>query len=217
MKNPIEMKKKSLILLFCLLAFAVTAQQDPEAIKVLSEFSKRATTAPSVSIAFNLVTDDSRSGDETTMEGSVVLQGNRFMLSLPENSVWSDGKTVWSYLPDINEVTITENDPDDDSFMSKPSLLFTMYQEGYKVRLIEQTPKEWIIDLYPEDISGDMIRMRLKIGKTDYSLKSAEYKTKEGVTVTLDTQKYDLALKPAADFFTFKPSDYKGIEVIDMR
>lgn len=217
MTNPIEMKKQSLILLFVLLAFHVSAQQDPEAVKVLNEFSKRATSAPSVSIDFNLVTDDSRSGDENTMEGSVVLQGDRFMLTLPENNIWSDGKTVWSYLPDINEVTITENDPDDDSFMSKPSLLFTMYREGYKVRLIEQTPKEWIIDLYPEDISGDMIRMRLKIVKTDYSLKNAEYKTKEGITVTLDTQKYDLAFKPAADFFTFKPSDYKGVEVIDMR
>ncbi len=217
MKKPIEMKKQSLILLFCLLAVHVAAQKDPEAIKVLSEFSKRATTAPSVSIDFNLVTDDSRSGDENTMEGSVVLQGDRFMLTLPENNIWSDGKTVWSYLPDINEVTITENDPNDDSFMSKPSLLFTMYQEGYKVRLIEQTTKEWVIDLYPEDISGDMIRMRLKIGKTDYSLKNAEYKTKEGITVTLDTQKYDLVFKPAADFFTFKPSDHKGIEVIDMR
>jgi len=151
------------------------------------------------------------------MEGSVVLKGDRFMLALPENNVWSDGKTVWSYLPDINEVTITENDPDDDSFMSKPSLLFTMYKDGYKVRLIEQTPKEWIIDLYPEDISGDMIRMRLKIGKTDYSLQNAEYKTKEGITVTLDTQKYDLLFKPAADFFTFKPADHNGVEVIDMR
>ncbi len=217
MKKAIEMKKQSLILLFILLAFHVSAQQDPEAMKVLSEFSKRATSAPSVSIDFNLVTDDSRSGDVNTMEGSVVLLGDRFMLTLPENSIWSDGKTVWSFLPDINEVTITENDPDDDSFMSKPSLLFTMYQEGYKVRLIEQTTKEWIIDLYPEDISGDMIRMRLKIGKSDYSLKNAEYKTKEGITVTLDTQKYDLAFKPAADFFTFKPSDHKGIEVIDMR
>lgn len=217
MKNPIEMKKQSLILLFCMLAYNVIAQQDPEAMKVLSEFSKRATSAPSVSIDFSLVTNDSSNGDISTMEGSVILRGDRFMLTLPENSVWSDGKTVWSYLPDINEVTITENDPDDDSFMSKPSLLFTMYKEGYKVRLIDQTTKEWIIDLYPEDISGEMIRMRLKIGKSGYSLVSAEYKTKEGITVTLDSQKYDITFKPGADFFTFKPADHKGIEVIDMR
>lgn len=217
MKNPFEMKKQSLILLFCLLAIHVTAQQDPEAMKVLSEFSKRATSAPSVSMDFSLVTDDSRSGDVSTMEGSVVLKGDSFMLTLPENGVWSDGKTAWSYLTDINEVTITENDPDDGSFMSKPSLLFTMYQKGYKVRLIGQTQNEWIIDLYPEDISGDMIHMRLKISKPGYNLNSAEYKTKEGITVTLNTIKYDLAFKPEADFFTFKPGDHKGIDVIDMR
>lgn len=217
MKNPIEMKKQSLFLLFFMLAIHVTAQQDPEAMKVLSEFSKRATSAPSVSMDFSLVTDDSRNEDVSTMEGSVILHGDMFMLTLSENSVWSDGKTIWSYLPDINEVTITENDPDDGSFMSKPSLLFSMYKKGYKVRLIEQTSGEWSIDLYPEDISGDMIRMRLKIGKPDYRLISAEYKTKEGITVTLDTQKYDLAFKPGTDFFTFRPAEHKGIDVIDMR
>lgn len=214
---PFEMKKQSLIILYCLFTFPLMAQQDPEAMKVLSEFSKRATSAPSVSISFNMFTNDSRDGAVSTMEGSVVLSGNMFMLTMPENSVWADGKTIWSYLPDINEVTITEVDPDDTSFLSKPSLLFSMYKKGYKVRLVEQTDKEWVIDLYPEDISGSLVRMRLKVGNQGYDLKSAEYKTKDGITVTLNTQKYDLGFKPGTDFFTFNPAGHKGIDVIDMR
>ena len=217
MKKPIKMKKESLIILISLITFTSSAQQDPEALKVLSEFSKRATSAPSVSIDFTLVTDDSRNGDIASIDGSVVLHGDMFVLTLPENNVWTDGKTVWSYLPDMNEVTITENDPDDESFISRPSLLFTMYKEGYKVRLIEQTPKEWIIDLYPEDIAGDMIRMRLMIGKQNYALNGAEYKSKDGISVTLTSQKYDITFKPGAEFFTFNPADHKGIDVIDMR
>jgi len=214
MKRPSEMKKHASILILSFLALALAAQKDPEAIRILSEFSKKAASAPSVSIDF---TSDSRDGTVNTMDGSVIIAGDKYKLSMPDNSVWADGKNAWSYLPDVNEVTITATDPDDDSFMSRPSMLFNLYQEGYKVRLLEQTPKEWIIDLYPEDLTLNLVRIRLKIAKTTYNLRSAEYVTKDGITVTLNAGRYDLTFRPAADYFTFNPADYKGVDVIDMR
>ena len=211
------MRKQTLVLIFSILTIAVSAQKDPEAMKILSEFSKKATSAPSVTIDFTIVTSNAREGDVDTLSGSAIISGDKYQLTLPENSIWTDGKTVWSYLPDANEVTITESDPDDESFISKPSLLFTMYREGFKVRLVEQTVNEWIIDLYPEEISTDLIRIRLKIGKELHDLIGAEYKTKDGVTMNLTSDKYDLSFKPDDDFFTFNPADYKDVDVIDMR
>jgi hypothetical protein len=35
--------------------------------------------------------------------------------------------------------------------------------------------------------------------------------------MTLTVDKYDLTFKPAGDFFTFKPADYKDVDIIDMR
>jgi outer membrane lipoprotein-sorting protein len=215
------MKKRSPILLLSLfaltLSLTLSAQKDPEAMKVLGEFSKKATSAPSVTIEFTLVTSNAQEGDVTTLTGSAIISGDKYQLKLPDNNIWTDGKAVWSYLPDINEVTINESDPDDESFMSKPSLLFTMYREGYKVRMVEQTASEWVIDLYPEEIASDLIRIRLRIGKDLYDLKGAEYKTKDGITMNLTSDKYDLTFKPGADFFTFNPADHKGVDVIDMR
>ena len=170
-----------------------------------------------MTIDFRLITNDSKAGDVTTMSGSAIISGDKYRLKLDDYNIWTDGNNVWNYLPDVNEVTITEADPDDDSFITKPSLLFTLYEEGYKIRLVEQTADEWVIDLYPEEITSDLIRIRLKIGKTLYDLNGAEYKTKDGITMTLIADKYDLTFKPAADFFTFNPADYKGIDVIDMR
>jgi outer membrane lipoprotein-sorting protein len=217
MMRPSEMKKHASILILSFLALSLAAQKDPEAIRILSEFSKKATSAPSVSIDFTFVTTDSRDGTVNTMDGAVVIAGDKYKLSMPDNSVWADGKNVWSYLPDVNEVTITATDPDDESFMSRPSMLFTLYQEGYKVRLLEKTAKEWVIDLYPEDLTLNLVRIRLKIANTTYNLRSAEYVTKDGITVTLNAGRYDLTLRPAADYFTFNPADYKGVDVIDMR
>ena len=211
------MRKQTVILLLSLLTLTLSAQKDPEALKILSEFSRKATEAPSVTIDFKLITNDSQAGDVTTMSGSAIISGDKYKLVLDDNNIWTDGSNVWNYLPDANEVTITETDPDDDSFITRPSLLFTMYEEGYKIRLVEQTSSEWVIDLYPEDIASDLIRIRLKIGKTLYDLIGAEYKTKDGVTMTLTVDKYDLTFKPAGDFFTFKPADYKDVDIIDMR
>jgi len=211
------MRKTGFILTLSLFALTLTAQKDPEALQVLSDFSRKATAAPSVTIDFNLVTNDSKAGDVTTMSGSAIISGDRYKLKLDDYNIWTDGSNVWNYLPDVNEVTITEADPDDDSFITRPSLLFTLYEEGYKIRMVEQTAREWVIDLYPEEITSDLIRIRLKIGKTLYDLNGAEYKTKDGITMTLNVDRYDLTFKPATDFFTFNPADYKGIDVIDMR
>jgi outer membrane lipoprotein carrier protein len=211
------MRTKTVILLLSLFTLTLSAQKDPEALQVLSDFSRKATQAPSVTMDFRLTTSDSKSGDVTTMSGSAIISGDRYRLKLDDYNIWTDGSNVWNYSPDVNEVTVTETDPDDDSFITRPSLLFTMYEEGYKIRLIEQTSDEWVIDLYPEAITSDLIRIRLKIGKTRYDLNGAEYKTKDGVTMTLIADKYDLTFKPSSDFFTFNPADYKGVDVIDMR
>jgi outer membrane lipoprotein-sorting protein len=217
MKRIFKMKKTGLVTLLLLAAMAAFSQKDPEAVKVLSEFSKRAASAPSVKIDFDIVAYDAQEDQETELGGTVVIKGDSYMLTLPDNLIRTDGKAVWNYMPEVNEVTITAPDPSDVSFISKPSLLFTMHEKGFKVRLLEQNAKEWIIDLYPEDISTGLVRIRLAIGKSLYDLRSAEYKTREGITLTLTASGYDLTFRPPAGYFTFNPADHKGVEVIDMR
>lgn len=211
------MKKRGLLLLLTMVALTAGAQKDPEAVRVLSEFSKKASSAPSVKIDFTVITTDNREGDITTLTGSAVIAGDRYRITLPENEIWADGKAVWSYLPDIGEVTITEPDPYEESFMSKPSLLFTMYEEGYKVRLLEDNATDWVIDLYPEKIDNNLVHIRLRIGKTGYDLRSAEYRTKDGISVTLTADSYNLTFPPPAGYFSFDPADHKGVDIIDMR
>ena len=217
MKRIFKMKKTGLITLLLLAAVAAFSQKDPEAVKVLSEFSKRAASAPSVKIDFDIVAYDAQEDQETELGGTAVIKGDSYMLTLPDNLIRTDGKAVWNYMPEVNEVTITAPDPSDVSFISKPSLLFTMHEKGFKVRLLEQNAREWIIDLYPEDISTGLVRIRLAIGKSLYDLRSAEYKTREGITLTLTASGYDLTFRPPTGYFTFNPADHKGVEVIDMR
>lgn len=211
------MEQTGSVILLALLSVTVAAQKDPEAVRVLTEFSKKATSAPSVKIDFDITAYDAQEDEETEMSGTAVIKGDSYRLTLPDNLIWNDGKAVWNYTPEVKEVAVTAPDPSDESFIARPSLLFSMHEKGYKVRLLEQNASEWIIDLYPEDINISLVRIRVAVGKSLYDLRSAEYRTKDGMTVTLTAKKYDLSFRPPAGYFTFNAADYKGVEVIDMR
>lgn len=211
------MTRTCITILFLLSTFISAAQSDPEAIGVLDRFSATALAAPSVSIKFDAVSVDQLEGYTDTVPGSILLSGNSYRLDLADNIIWFNGETSWNYLPAEKEVTITRPDTGDDSFMSRPSSIFTLYREGYKSRLLEESSSNYVIDLYPEDLTSDMIRIRLTLSKPALNLKAVEYKNRNGLTITLHVKEYDLKQKPDPSSFTFQQTRYKGVEIIDMR
>jgi len=200
-----------------LLTLNVIGQTDQQAVKILDRFSSNALGAPSVSMKFNLVTDDKAENNRDTLKGSIILNKDKYYLVLPDNIIWFNGDASWSYLPAEKEVTISKADRKDNSFQSRPSSIFSMYKNGFKCRLIEEKADTYIIDLYPEDIKSDLLRVRLSIGKSLLNLKTLEYKRRDGVEITLNVLDYDLKQKPAADTFIYPSAKFKGVEVIDMR
>jgi hypothetical protein len=92
-----------------------------------------------------------------------------------------------------------------------------MYKKGYKCRLLEEKADSYIIDLYPDDVKNELIRVRLCIAKPILDLRSFEYKKKDGIVITINVKEFNLRQKPELDTFTFQAEKYKGVEVIDMR
>ena len=206
-----------LLVIFFLWTSDSISQTDPAAVKILDKFSSAALSAPSVSMKFKLATDDLAENASDTLNGSVIINRDKYKLELPDNIVWFNEDVSWSYLPAEKEVTITKPDKKDNSFQNKPSGIFTMYKKGYKVRLIDENAASWTIDLYPEDIKSEIIRVRLTIGKTSNDLKRLEYKRNDGVVLTVMVSEYNLKFKPDQETFIFKPEKYKGVEIVDMR
>lgn len=194
----------------------MSAQTDPAALSILDMFSQEALNAPSVSIEFKLIVDDVVEDTHNESEGEIVIKNNKYKLTLPENIVWFDGKAIYTLVPDVDEVSITEPDPDDITFFSSPSLLFTMYKDGYKVRLMEQSDNAAVIDLYPDNLGADFTRIRLSIDKA-YKLISAGYKRKDGITMTIQVTDYNLKKSYRDNFFSFDSQKYSNVDIIDMR
>jgi outer membrane lipoprotein carrier protein len=212
------MKNLSFFLLVILAEAAFAqGQNDAQAVKILDSFSSGASKAPSISMVFRMITTDLTENRSDTVNGSIILSRDKYKLILDENIVWYNGETIWSYLTAEKEVTITKPDKKDHSFQNRPSEIFSMYKSGYKSRLIEEKPDSYLVDLYPEDIKSDLVRVRLSINKQNLSLKNLEYKRKDGLVVTLLISEYDLKQKPDPDTFVFKAENYKGVDINDMR
>lgn len=197
----------SIIVLLSAGCFA-NAQTDPAANAVLDKFSAQAANAPSVSLKFRLITDDLTEKTSDTLDGAVIISKDRYKLEIPNNTVWFDGVTSWSYLMAEEEVTITKPDRNDNSFQNKPSGIFTMYKNGHKARIIEDKPDTWVIDLYPEDIRSNLIRVRLTIGKSRNDLKMIEYRRNDGIVLYIQINEYNLNVKPEQSLFVFSKEKY---------
>jgi outer membrane lipoprotein-sorting protein len=206
-----------LIIFLFLASYRLTAQDDPQAVKILDRFAETSRNAPSVSMKFRIITTDLAEDTGDTINGSVIMRGDKFCLNLNDNITWYNGETAWNYLPAEKEVTITRPDKKDESFMSRPSTIFSIYKTGYKNRLIEEKSDSWLIDLYPTDLKSDLIRIRLLIGKPAMNLISAEYKKKDGLVANLYVDEFNLKQRADPSLFSFSPEKYRDIEIIDMR
>ena len=211
------MRKIFNILFVLIISFNATGQNDPAAISILDRFSSAARAAPSVHMKFIMITEDQVEQVKDTIPGSVILSRDNYRLDLPDNIIWYNGETNWSLLPAEKEVTITKPDRKDDSFETRPSSVFTMYKKGYKCRLVEERKDSYIIDLYPDEIKNELIRVRLIIKKSNLDPVSFEYKRRDGLILTLVVKDYDLKQNIQSGMFRFPAEDYKGVEVIDMR
>jgi len=212
------MKRVSLSLVFTLITlFSLYPQEDPVALAVLDRFAAAAKTAPSVSMEFTMITSDAMENRKDTLEGKVVMAGDSYRLTLPESITWFNGTDNWNYMPSVKEVTITRHPDEEQSFFSKPSMLFEMYRKDFRARHTESTSTTEIIDLFPADVKSELIRVRLTIGKKTSDLIAAEYRTRNGITVTIEVKEYNLRFKPDNKYFDFNPANHKGVEIIDMR
>jgi outer membrane lipoprotein-sorting protein len=211
------------ILLVCLISLPVTGQQDPEAKKILDRFAKKAESSYPFQIGFEYNYESQADNYTETDQGSILIDKNRFCLSLPEMQIFCDGTTYWNYLVENQEVYIS--DPADnnaeDLFLSNPAGIFTFYNENFKYRLKGELnimgASVYEIDLYPIDLNKPYHTIKLLIDKVNYQLHSLQTLEKQGVIHTITVREFKPGIKPGVDAFIFKPEDYPDVVVVDTR
>ncbi|MBF9252428.1 outer membrane lipoprotein carrier protein LolA [Pontibacter sp. 172403-2] len=209
----------SLLLAVLLFVNLANAQQDPKAAKILDAMSQKYKTMKAFKADFSQTMESPSAKVKETMEGNVLVSGDKYRLKVNGQEVINNGKLMWTYLKDANEVTITENDAEAESM--SPGKIFEMYKKGYKYSYAGTETidgaKYNVIELAPEDRSNPIFKVRLYINQKDNTLKSWQMFRNNGNRYTYTIKNFQANPTVTADAFAFNKAKYKGVEVVDLR
>lgn len=197
------------------------AQQDPSAKKILDGVADKNKQYRSIQADFELIIENRREDQISTSSGIIRIKGEKYYLESLGSKVFFDGNTLWSYMEDIKEVTITEPDQESDDFIENPIKIFDFYNHDFKYRLAGEVKLDegWMyeIDLFPNNLEQPYSRFKIYIKRNTEELYMLKAVGKDGIDYTafLKNMKYNEELPDKG--FEFDPSKHKGIEVIDLR
>jgi outer membrane lipoprotein-sorting protein len=169
-------------------------------------------------IDFAYTMRNDKAGINETKNGVLYIKGDAYKILLQGQEVISDGKTVWTYLEDSQEVMVS-NSGDSDEAMT-PSAMLTSYHKDYKATFVEEKLNVAkglkTIELKPN--SGKKFeKMQLGIHESKLQLMNLSIYDNGGNVFTYDLSKMTTDQSLSVDFFQFNPKNHPGVEVVDMR
>ena len=173
--------------------------------KAASEFRK----CPSVNVTFEVAV----SGD--TDNGTILLQGNKFHTKLSNTTTWFDGKTMWSYVKDNEEVNVTEPKSAQLAKMN-PYAFIDMYKKGYDVAFGVNTKNYFEVVLTSTNTKNSIQKAVIRINRMNYQ---PMYIMMGGskADIEIKVTSYKKGKKQADSTFRFNKSKYPHAEIIDLR
>ena len=202
----------------------MSSLQDPAARKILDRAGEQARADYPLKVQFEYTFESLQDNQQNSENGTLVMQEDKFRLSVGESEIYCDGTTLWNHMESVNEVYVSdpeESSADDEFFLSNPADLFTIYEQDFKYRLtgeISREGKEYFeIDLFPNDLSKSYHTVKLLISKKDHRLYSAKALGKQGDNHSVILKDYQRKVSVTEKTFVFDPGKYPGIEIVDTR
>jgi outer membrane lipoprotein carrier protein len=208
---------RKLLIIATLIAITITgfAQTDKKAATILDEVSTKTKQYKTIKIDFTYAMDNVKEKIHDKFKGTLISKGDKYKLSAAGQDVISDGKTMWTYLKDANEVQINNAGEDDDSFT--PTKLLSGYSKDYKSKFIEEKGNDQIIELYPLKKGKSFTKVQLTIDKTKKQITRFVIYDRNGSTFSYILDKFVTDQAIADNVFTFNKAEYPGVEINDMR
>ena len=207
------MKTKNIIACLFLLFVtqAVTAQNNAEALIRVLVNQVKSHQNMEMKFSYQISPDEKTLID--ALKGKAWLQGEAYKIELAEQQTISDGKTIWSYLVDDEEVLVSNATEGTDN---TPLKLLTSLDKSYAATLTNiDAQGNAVIEL--ANPKGQYKRITLKINTKKTELKTVDIYMEDGskVMITIEEMKFDQQLDD--NFFTFDAKKHPNVDVIDMR
>jgi outer membrane lipoprotein-sorting protein len=195
--------------------------RDPAAREILDCTAEKIRLLKSIQADFELVIEDRKEKTRNVSTGNLLIKQNKYRIISSGTTVYFNGKTMWTYTPDVKEVTITEPEKNEDQFLSNPTILFSDYNNDFKYKYIRETHLKGStlheIDLFPVNLKQPYSRIKLFVNTGNHLPEMIKSIGKDGIdyTVTFKNMVTDSEIDDAA--FVFDQAAHKKVEVIDLR
>ncbi|RZJ73013.1 outer membrane lipoprotein carrier protein LolA [Flavobacterium sp.] len=204
------MKKLLQITFFLLMAFSSQAQ-DKKAKALLDEVTAKVKSYDNITIDFKYSLNNAKEKVNQESKGSVVMQGNMYVLNFMGVTKIFDGKKTYTVIPEDEEITISKYSEKDDNAIT-PNRLLTFFGSGYKYSWdISQNVKGrkiQYIKLTPISSKDQRKEILLGIDSQTKHIYNLIEMGKNGTKTTLTVNSFKTNQPLSKNQFTFTESKY---------
>ncbi len=198
------MKKICILILTALISTVATAQT---AKSVLDKAAAHITVKEGVKANFKM------QGGIGNTSGTILIKGKKFQATTPQAIVWFDGKTMWTYMKQNEEVNVS-NPTEAQLQAINPYNFINLYKNGYNSTL-NNTGSSYVVHLTSNVKDRKIKELFVTIDKQSY--RPTQVKLLQGKKWTI-FDITDLSKSKVADSqFRFNAKDFPKAEVIDLR
>ncbi|MHA7131583.1 LolA family protein [Algoriphagus namhaensis] len=211
-----------LLSFFFLLFLAIPSfsQKDPQAKSVLDAMSAKYQSMKGFTANFEFTYAD-EAGVSDKQSGEIAVKGEKYRLKLPDQEIFNNGKTVWTYIATDSYKEVTVNDVSQMEGELTPSNIYRMYENGFNYSLKPEKSYQGqtvqVVELIAQQSGAPFERVNLMINKASKNLMGWEMFDGQGGTFSYTFVNLKTAPNLAESYFTFDPKSYPGVEIIDLR
>ena len=207
------MKHFYLFFLFIVSPFFLSSQDDKKALELLDKMSdnykKMKGFTSSFTYSMNNLTEDIKD----SFEGKISVRDEKYILFIEGQKIINDSKTVWTYIEELNEVTISEFDPSEQEISL--SNIFEIYKVGFSYKYLGVKEDLSMVEIYPEDEDKSYYKILFKINNSNLLESFTVYDNSHSLYIYSINDFVEEELNTT--LFTFDVENYPDIEVIDFR
>ncbi|MDC1491967.1 outer membrane lipoprotein carrier protein LolA [Flavobacteriaceae bacterium] len=209
-------------------SFIVFSQNDQKADELLKKVSENIKTYESMYININHNLSNIEEDIDQTNKVSFVKKGDKYNVKWNNITFIYDGEKLYTIIPDDEEITISNEDLDEESTIT-PNKILTFFEDGYEFKM-DITQDVTVVDYYEQrtrkllqyvklipidsDSEIDYILLAIEI-KNNRIYKSIE-KGKNGTTTTYTITSFEVDLPLNDDLFLFNKKEYKDYYINDI-
>ena len=193
---------------------SVSAQNTAKGKEILSAMSKKYKSYSTIKADFKYILEVQSEKFKEEQKGSFSLKGQKFRLEMGEQSVMCDGKLIWTYLKDANEVQVNRFDPK--AMNISPTEIFTMYEKGFLYAYTGDEGNYEVIELTPNDKKVNYFKVKIFVDKLKKVIAKAKIYEKNGNIFTYEILN-QVPNSPMTDnMFVFDKTKYPKVTVTDL-